>query len=76
MFCDANDGNAFLSAVFVARANSGSGSSAAPAASANSVHAPPDCSAAATPSLRSFLVWDRSTAASNIDTGSSTSTTP
>ena len=47
-----------------------------PAASANSVHAPPDCSAAATPSVRSFFTCDSSSAVSNIVTGSSTSTTP
>ena len=76
LFCDAYDGKARFSAVFVARVYSGKGRSAAPAASANSVHAPPDCSAAATPSVRSFFVCDSSTAASNIETGSSTSTTP
>ncbi len=57
--------------------NSGRSRPAAPAASANSVHAPPDCSAAATPVVRSLLHPSRAArAASNIVTGSSTRTTP
>ncbi len=75
LFCDANDGSRRRSARFVAGAKSGRDRPAAPADSANNVHAPPDCSAAATPP-RTRRVWESRTAASNIVTGSSTRTAP
>ena len=75
LFCEANDGSARRSARFVGAANAGSVSPAVPAASANSVHAPPDWKAPAIPSVRSFRWCASRTAASNIVTGSSTRTT-
>ena len=76
LFCDAKCGNAFRSRRFVVAENSGSSRPFAPAASANRVHAPPDCSAAATPFVRNRVPNESSSAASNIVTGSSTRITP
>ena len=66
LFCDAKWGSAFLSRALRLRRELGQRQPRAPAASANSVHAPPDWSAAATPVVRSFLRAASSTAASNI----------
>ena len=76
LFCEAKSGRIRRSRAFVDGASSGSGSPCPPAASANSVHAPPDCRAAATPSVRSLRWYVNSTPASNIVTGSSTRTAP
>ena len=76
--CSATRSAAAPSAAFASSPPRTPGSSRpfAPAASANRVHAPPDCSAAATPFVRIRVPNESSTAASNIVTGSSTRIAP
>ena len=52
LFCEAKCGSTERNLRFVVGAKSGSVRPASPAASANSVHAPPDCNAAAIPVVR------------------------
>ena len=76
LFCPAKAGRAARSRRLVAPVNSGSSRPASAAASANSVQAPPDCRAAATPGARSARWDESSTIASNISTGSAISVAP